>query len=325
MNVVTSKVDAEKATITATLRAETEAFLSNDFEKWASFWVQDDQTKEVMFSQHGGLTLSTGWDAISDVARTAMINGPPCDTVSFSQQDHQIMLDGDTAWVTFVEHATDSKGHKREMFEARLMRRNAGGWKIMFSSFGSMTPEIVADFEMAVDAKGHVSWATDGALLRLKTHPGLTMSNGRLRARRPDWDKGLQEAIKRAAKYHDYFAQRRYLEQTGTPFGAPVVLGEDDNGRVVVCQISVRDGMTFVNIDPDWDISKRLATAAAIFGFSEAQVTLARIILDGKSLTEASELLGVTINTARTHLTRIYAKTGVNSQPALVRILLSVG
>ena len=33
----------------------------------------------------------------------------------------------------------------------------------------------------------------------------------------------------------------------------------------------------------------------------------------------------ISTNTARTHLSRIYDKTCVNSQPALVRLLLSVG
>jgi DNA-binding CsgD family transcriptional regulator len=35
-------------------------------------------------------------------------------------------------------------------------------------------------------------------------------------------------------------------------------------------------------------------------------------------------MLGITANTARTHLDRIFDKTGVRTQPALVRALLSV-
>ena len=62
-----------------------------------------------------------------------------------------------------------------------------------------------------------------------------------------------------------------------------------------------------------------------IFDLSEAQSRLAGQILDGRSLPEAAAELGISVNTARTHLQRIYAKAGVNSQPALVRVLLSVG
>jgi DNA-binding CsgD family transcriptional regulator len=39
---------------------------------------------------------------------------------------------------------------------------------------------------------------------------------------------------------------------------------------------------------------------------------------------EIAAMLGITANTARTHLDRIYDKTGVRTQPALVRALFSV-
>ena len=35
--------------------------------------------------------------------------------------------------------------------------------------------------------------------------------------------------------------------------------------------------------------------------------------------------MGISVNTAKTHLKRMFDKTGVHAQPALVRLLLSVG
>lgn len=52
---------------------------------------------------------------------------------------------------------------------------------------------------------------------------------------------------------------------------------------------------------------------------------LARHIAMGESVKGAAEKLGISVNTARTHMTRLYEKTGVRSQAALVRLLLSVG
>jgi DNA-binding CsgD family transcriptional regulator len=49
-----------------------------------------------------------------------------------------------------------------------------------------------------------------------------------------------------------------------------------------------------------------------------------RLIIAGHDLVNAAERLGVSVNTTRTHLQRMFDKTGVRTQPALVRALLSV-
>jgi DNA-binding CsgD family transcriptional regulator len=44
-------------------------------------------------------------------------------------------------------------------------------------------------------------------------------------------------------------------------------------------------------------------------------------MLEGKSLVEAATVLTISRNTAKTHLARIFAKTGVASQASLLRLL----
>ena len=46
------------------------------------------------------------------------------------------------------------------------------------------------------------------------------------------------------------------------------------------------------------------------------------LLADGLSLDEASEALGMSRNTARTHLRSIFSKTGVSRQTLLVRLIL---
>ena len=46
-------------------------------------------------------------------------------------------------------------------------------------------------------------------------------------------------------------------------------------------------------------------------------------VADGLSLTQVADRMGITANTARTHLKRVFDKVGVRTQPALVRVLLS--
>jgi DNA-binding CsgD family transcriptional regulator len=47
------------------------------------------------------------------------------------------------------------------------------------------------------------------------------------------------------------------------------------------------------------------------------------LIAQGNDLTQAAERLGVSVNTVRTHLQRMFDRTGARSQSALVGILLS--
>jgi DNA-binding CsgD family transcriptional regulator len=82
-------------------------------------------------------------------------------------------------------------------------------------------------------------------------------------------------------------------------------------------------GLIFLTFgSPELD-GKRLAQAALTYGLSPAQTQLAGLIAEGLSLTEIALRMGITANTARTHLNRVFDKIGVRTQPALVRVLLS--
>jgi DNA-binding CsgD family transcriptional regulator len=60
---------------------------------------------------------------------------------------------------------------------------------------------------------------------------------------------------------------------------------------------------------------------ATLYDLTRAEERLLDLILDGLALFEAAERLGVSRNTARTHMKRIYAKTGTGRQAELVRRL----
>jgi DNA-binding CsgD family transcriptional regulator len=216
-------------------------------------------------------------------------------------------------------------GRTEKTFETRVLERSGGKWRILYASFVLRGHQHIDANRLAVNAKGEIQCAPGEALEKLKSHLGLTISNNKLRGIRPSWDKILQSALEQAGKQHGYFHHYRYMSESGQSFRLPVVLGETDEGSVVVCVLFVRDGLTFVETGSDGDIDARLSVAKSVFGLSEGQMLLAHRIVEGDNLTTASNRLGISKNTARTHLTRIYEKTGINSQTALVRTLLSVG
>lgn len=57
------------------------------------------------------------------------------------------------------------------------------------------------------------------------------------------------------------------------------------------------------------------------FGLTPAEATVAFEMLTGDGREATAQRCGISINTARTHLTRIFDKTGVNRQAELVSVL----
>ena len=78
--------------------------------------------------------------------------------------------------------------------------------------------------------------------------------------------------------------------------------------------VMVMDGEVFVALDDPARITRRLLLANVVYGLSEAQLRLAREIVGGLSLPAAAEKFGISPNTARTHLNRIFEKTGINNR-----------
>ena len=61
-----------------------------------------------------------------------------------------------------------------------------------------------------------------------------------------------------------------------------------------------------------------------VFGLTAAETRVAMAMLDGKTVEALADELCISRNTARTHLQRLFAKTGTTRQADLIRILLGV-
>ena len=316
----------DRAAIADVIRRETTCFRDNDFDGWAACRLHSPRATDISTAPGMGVTVVSGWEAIrDDMARSLAEGGNPCGMVDFRQDNMVITVRGSMAWAVFDAWAKSADGNTWSTCETRVLEKTEDGWRIALLSFAVERDSLNASGHLAVDAKGNVIWKAPGADALLMDHPALTVSHGRLRARRGPWDKVLQAALQRAGKLHGFYQHRRFLHDTGAPFRTPVVLGENDSGSAVVCALVVKDGITYLDIDPFSDLDRRLATAQAIFALSHNQTELAGRIARGDTLGHAAKHLGISVNTARTHLARIYEKTGVNAQTALVRLLLSVG
>ncbi|HEV7345195.1 MAG TPA: LuxR C-terminal-related transcriptional regulator [Devosia sp.] len=139
--------------------------------------------------------------------------------------------------------------------------------------------------------------------------------NDRLHFRNSRANRQLQEALRWAAEQDAGYMPRQ---------GSVAILIEAGEGVASrVYWLTTHTGMIFFSIGSNPELDRnRLAQAALTFGLSPAQTRLAALIAEGLSLVDIAERMGITQNTARTHLNRVFDKVGVRTQPALVRVLL---
>lgn len=74
--------------------------------------------------------------------------------------------------------------------------------------------------------------------------------------------------------------------------------------------------------DPETEVRARLDSLRQRFALTPAEATFALEIVKGDGRQAAADRLGIAVGTARTHLTKIFDKTGTKRQAELVRLLL---
>lgn len=75
-------------------------------------------------------------------------------------------------------------------------------------------------------------------------------------------------------------------------------------------------------VDPEIDLRRRIAAACANFGLSPTETRLVQHVVAGLTLAEAAVRMRIQRDTARVYLKQVFAKTGVNRQANLVRLML---
>lgn len=85
-----------------------------------------------------------------------------------------------------------------------------------------------------------------------------------------------------------------------------------------------RPGLAAVFVtDPEQEVAAQAEDFAGLYGLTPAEARLASRLVRGMSPAQAASALGLTVNTVRTHLKRIFSKTETRRQSDLVRLLLT--
>jgi DNA-binding CsgD family transcriptional regulator len=91
---------------------------------------------------------------------------------------------------------------------------------------------------------------------------------------------------------------------------------------VVPWTLALRSAAIVLVSDPETEIQARIGSLRERFGLTPAETAFALEIIKGDGRQAAADRLGITVRTARSHLSKIFDKTGVTRQAELVRLIL---
>ena len=151
----------------------------------------------------------------------------------------------------------------------------------------------------------------------------LGVLQGRMRANEPAATDVLHSAIKRTANP---------TNSLGTA-GIGVPLWADDGSPAIAHVLPLggahRNGgphaTAAVFVTPSEQALPPADALAALYDLTPTEARVALAITTGRNRSEAAADLGMTDNTAKSHLVRVFSKTGTHDQTALARLVNSLG
>lgn len=308
------------------MKAETEAFLRQDFEALRQHWIAKETSRFLISWPGVGSRVYSGIEEISAMLSASVAETPPEADIegSVERRNVSLVVGDDIAWVSYdqVSRLDDPdfilNGVQHEL---KIFHRVNSEWKIACVVVMAQQVEHLADPMVQVKRDLSVEWANPGGSAMIKDHPGLEISRNRLRARNRRFQDGLREAVGWA---HDRLFASPQKNRGGSNRIKAVALGEDDKGGPVFCWVFVEDGKVLVAFDAPGAQAAQLERARSLFGLSPGQMRLLPLLIQGEELATAAVHLGISVNTARTQLNRVFEKMGVHGQAAMIRRLVSL-
>lgn len=316
------QAESDEAAIRRVIDEMYQAIWRKDFAAVERCHVQADYARRWAWWLPGTLVVKEGWDEIGARLRQVLADPrmPQGVDGAVERRNFNIRIMGDMAWVTFEQDVPRTDGWtlgvggvSREM---RVLERHDGQWKIAFFAAINRNRPEPDRARFRLDGEARVLWRNAAAETELAEGWALTVRAGRLHARDRGTDRALQAAIRWAATINLGFAVER---------GAVPVLPEPAHDQPAqIWWVTADAGMIEVAVNDRRLPEDRLQLAASVYGLSAAQARVARGVIAGDDVPAMARDMGITPNTARTHLRRLFDKVGVRTQTALVRALLTV-
>lgn len=170
---------------------------------------------------------------------------------------------------------------------------------------------------------GRVTYQNKAARRLLAKDDGIRLTDGMFTVAHPDAREEVEAFLElaRSTDRPDLESQRLMIVVPRRSGGAPLKLvmyklpfdrqkaSLDPDQSLAVALVYDPSTMTELN----------MSLLSNFYSLTHAESLLAQQLYDGRTLPEASEALGISVNTARTQLRSIFKKVGVHSQAALLQ------
>jgi DNA-binding CsgD family transcriptional regulator/PAS domain-containing protein len=172
-----------------------------------------------------------------------------------------------------------------------------------------------------LDAHGHVVFCNRRAEDYLRDGTVLAAPGGVLNASVAGDNRRLQQAIAKASCRM-------------VPSGAGFAITGNDQRLLSVSIIPVppsgllhprgrlHASCVMIVSDPDMRHAHTIQKLARSHGLTQAEIRVMKLILTGAGIADAAQALSISVETVRTHLKRIFSKTGTTRQAELVRLFM---
>lgn len=171
-----------------------------------------------------------------------------------------------------------------------------------------------------LDAAGQVVELTSLAERLLRSGSGITQRQGRVHASVRDDDRALQRAVQGAlqAGTGESLPKDTVLARRG-PNQRPLRVTAIPVPKEGVSFAAARPAAMLLVVDPEQSPNAASDVIQRGLGLTRAEATLASVLFTGVTLREAALQLGFSVNTCKTQLKSIYAKTGCRSHVDLAK------
>jgi DNA-binding CsgD family transcriptional regulator len=245
---------------------------------------------------------------------------------------HTISLDGGhpaAALAIFPTEATGPFGASDLEFGDLLVPHLALGYRLLAENRRHQAlADAIDRFPTGVallDARGHLLLANRGVHQILAQDDGIALDGDSVRASVTSDDATLRRAITGAVE----------AAVAGRLIESAVLSVSRRSGRrpyvVLVGPLRPHSGdptatdavVVLYVADLEQGVLRRREVLHELYGLTEAETQLVELLCQGSSLDEAAGARGVTLNTARSQLKQVFAKTHTSRQSELVRLVIS--
>jgi DNA-binding CsgD family transcriptional regulator len=245
---------------------------------------------------------------------------------------HTIALDGGhpaAALAIFPTAATGPFGAQELEFGDLLVPHLALGYRLLSENRRHQAlADAIDRFPTGVsllDARGHLLLANRGARQIFTQNDGIVLDGTSVRAAVTSDDAALRRAIAGAVE----------AAVAGRLIESAVLSVNRRSGRrpyvVLVGPLRPHSGeptatdavVVLYVADLEQGVLRRREVLRELYGLTEAETQLVELLCQGSSLDEAAGARGVTLNTARSQLKQVFAKTHTSRQSELVRLVIS--